>query len=160
MRIGQGIDVHKLIENRELIIGGVTIPYHLGLEAHSDGDVLIHALCDALLGAAGLADIGQHFPDNDERFKNVDSRELLTHVMSIINHAGYYVINADCTVIAQAPKMAPHIPEMRENLAKDCQASMSDINIKATTSEKLGYTGRGEGIAAMAVVLLGDATSS
>jgi len=159
MRIGQGIDVHKLVENRELIIGGVTIPYHLGLEAHSDGDVLIHALCDALLGAAGLTDIGQHFPDNDNRFKNINSRELLTQVIDSVQDAGYQLINADCTLIAQAPKMAPHIAKMRENLAKDCRVSMNDMNIKATTSEKLGYTGRGEGIAALAVVLLGDAST-
>lgn len=159
MRIGQGFDVHKLVENRELIIGGVSIPYHLGLEAHSDGDVLIHALCDALLGAAGLTDIGQHFPDNDERFKDINSRELLTHVIDIIRHAGYRLINADCTVIAQAPKMAPYIPAMRENLAEDCQVGMKEMNIKATTTEKLGYTGRGEGIAAQAVVLLGDANA-
>ena len=154
MRIGQGYDVHKLVQNRELIIGGVKIPYHLGLEAHSDGDVLIHALCDALLGAAGLTDIGQHFPDNDERFKNIDSRELLTQVIDIIRQTGYQLSNADCTVIAQAPKMAPYIATMRENLAKDCQVSVKDMNIKATTTEKLGYTGRGEGIAALAVVLL------
>ena len=156
MRIGQGLDVHKLVENRQLIIGGVTIPYHLGLEAHSDGDVLIHALCDALLGAAGLTDIGQHFPDNDDRFKNINSRELLTQVMDSVEDAGYQLINADCTLIAQAPKMAPHIAKMREHLAQDCRVSINEMNIKATTSENLGYTGRGEGIAALAVVLLGD----
>ena len=156
MRIGQGYDVHRLVDNRKLIIGGVDIPYHLGLEAHSDGDVLIHALCDALLGAAGLGDIGKHFPDTDDNFKDADSRSLLRNVIERLKSQGLKLSNADCTIIAQAPKMAPHIELMRSNLAEDCEVGINNMNIKATTTEKLGFTGRGEGIAADAVVLLSD----
>ncbi len=154
MRIGQGYDVHRLVENRKLILGGVDIPYEMGLEAHSDGDVLIHALCDALLGAAGLGDIGKHFPDTDDRFKNADSRELLRAVIQKLSAQNLRVGNADCTIIAQAPKLAVHIDQMRLNLAEDCGVDSANMNIKATTTEKLGFAGRKEGIAAEAVVLL------
>lgn len=156
MRIGQGYDVHKLVDNRKLIIGGVDIPHSQGLEAHSDGDVLIHALCDALLGAAGLGDIGKHFPDSDIAYKNVDSRELLKSVIEKIEQQGLTLGNADCTIIAQSPKMAPHIQSMCENLAADCKVDMRYMNIKATTTEKLGFTGRSEGIAAQATVLMNE----
>ncbi len=154
MRIGHGYDVHRFSENRPLIIGGVTIPHSHGLEAHSDGDVLIHAICDALLGAAGLWDIGHHFPDTDEAFKNIDSRLLLRRVMADLFERGWVVNNVDATVIAQAPKLAPFIPEMKSLLASDMAVSEDEVNIKATTTEKLGFTGRKEGIAAHAVVLL------
>ena len=156
MRVGQGFDVHRLVNDRPLVIGGVTIPHTQGLEAHSDGDVLIHALCDALLGAAGLGDIGKHFPDTDATFKNVDSRELLKQVIKKIKQQGLSLGNADCTIVAQEPKMSPHILNMRENLAADCDVSVSQMNIKATTTEHLGFTGRKEGIAAQAVVLLNE----
>jgi len=156
MRVGQGYDVHCLVDNRKLIIGGVDIPHDKGLKAHSDGDVLIHALCDALLGAAGLGDIGKHFPDTDESFKNADSRDLLRSVIEKITLQGLTLGNADCTIIAQAPKMAPHIHVMRENLAEDCNVSVERMNIKATTTEQLGFEGRAEGIAAQAVVLLNE----
>jgi 2-C-methyl-D-erythritol 2,4-cyclodiphosphate synthase len=156
MRIGQGYDVHRLVDQRKLIIGGVDIPHSKGLEAHSDGDVLIHALCDALLGAAGLGDIGKHFPDTDASFKDADSRVLLRAVMEKLQQRGLQLGNADCTIIAQAPKMAPHIEQMRNNLAQDCMVSVDNMNIKATTTEKLGFTGRQEGIAAEAIVLLKD----
>jgi len=154
MKIGQGYDVHKLVDNRHLIIGGVNIPHHQGLEAHSDGDVLIHALCDALLGAAGLGDIGKHFPDTDSSFKDADSRALLRTVMEKIKSQGLKLGNADCTIVAQAPKMSPHIDQMRHKLAEDCEVSIENMNVKATTTEKLGFTGRAEGIAAQAIVLL------
>ena len=154
MRIGHGYDVHKFAENRPLILGGVTIPHTRGLEAHSDGDVLIHAICDALLGAAGLWDIGHHFPDTDEAFKNIDSRILLQRVIKELADIGWQVNNIDSTVIAQAPKLAPFIPAMRELLADDLTISATAVNIKATTTEKLGFAGREEGIAAHAVVLL------
>lgn len=154
MRIGHGYDVHRFAENRPLIIGGVTIPHSHGLEAHSDGDVLIHAICDALLGAAGLWDIGHHFQDTDEAFKNIDSRLLLRRVMADLFERGWVVNNVDATVIAQAPKLAPFIPEMKSLLASDMAVSEDEVNIKATTTEKLGFTGRKEGIAAHAVVLL------
>ncbi|MBD3634147.1 MAG: 2-C-methyl-D-erythritol 2,4-cyclodiphosphate synthase [Methylophaga sp.] len=154
MRIGHGYDVHRFAENRPLIIGGVTIPHSHGLEAHSDGDVLIHAISDALLGAAGLWDIGHHFPDTDEAFKNIDSRLLLRRVMADLFERGWVVNNVDATVIAQAPKLAPFIPEMKSLLASDMAVSEDEVNIKATTTEKLGFTGRKEGIAAHAVVLL------
>ena len=156
MRIGQGYDVHRLVDKRKLIIGGVDIPYSQGLEAHSDGDVLIHALCDALLGAAGLGDIGKHFPDSDKNFKDADSRVLLRTVIEKLKSQGFKLGNADCTIIAQAPKMAPHIELMRSKLAEDCEVSIENMNIKATTTEKLGFTGRGEGIAAEAIVLLNE----
>ena len=154
MRIGHGYDVHRFAENRPLIIGGVTIPHSHGLEAHSDGDVLIHALCDALLGALALWDIGHHFPDDDAEFANIDSRILLRRVVADIQQRGWVLANADLTIIAQAPKMAPHIPQMRALLAEDLAVNLNQINIKATTTEKLGFVGREEGIACHAVVLL------
>jgi len=157
MRIGQGYDVHKLVDNRRLIIGGVDIPHSQGLEAHSDGDVLIHALIDALLGAVAAGDIGKHFPDTDASFKNADSRELLRQVINLTEFSDYKIENADCTIIAQAPKMLPFIKQMRENLAADLGINIDQINVKATTTEKLGFTGRKEGIAASAVVLLATA---
>ncbi len=154
MRIGHGYDVHKFADNRPLIIGGETIPHSHGLEAHSDGDVLIHAICDALLGAAGLWDIGHHFPDNDIAFKNIDSRILLRRVVSDLSDRGWKIGNIDSTIIAQAPKMAPHIPAMRANLAADMAVTIDEVNVKATTTENLGFAGRKEGIAAHAVVLI------
>lgn len=154
MRIGHGYDVHKFTENRPLIIGGEIIPHTHGLEAHSDGDVLIHAICDALLGAAGLWDIGHHFPDTDASFKNIDSRELLRRVVSDLAGRGWQVSNIDSTVVAQAPKLAPYIPAMRDTLAMDLAVDADAVNVKATTTEKLGFTGRQEGIAAHAVVLI------
>lgn len=154
MRIGHGYDVHKFAENRPLIIGGETIPHTHGLEAHSDGDVLIHAICDALLGAAGLWDIGHHFPDTDASFKNIDSRQLLRRVISDLAERGWQVGNVDSTVVAQAPKLAPFIPAMRNILAMDLAVDVDAVNVKATTTEKLGFAGRQEGIAAHAVVLI------
>ncbi|MFH1605320.1 MAG: 2-C-methyl-D-erythritol 2,4-cyclodiphosphate synthase [Pseudomonadota bacterium] len=154
MRIGQGFDVHALVEGRNLIIGGVDIPYAKGLDGHSDADVLLHALCDALLGAAGMGDIGQRFPDTDARYKGADSRKLLREVSQAVQEAGYRIVNADATIIAQAPKMAPHIAAMVNNIAEDLGLSRGQVNIKAKTTEGLGLTGRGEGIAAEAVVLL------
>ena len=154
MRIGHGFDVHRFGDGERVVIGGVAIPHSRGLVAHSDGDVLIHALCDALLGAAGLGDIGHHFPDTHDCFRDIDSRRLLRHVMEVVANDGLAVGNADCTVIAQAPRMAPHISAMRDNLAEDLGVERNRINIKATTTEGLGYTGREEGIAARAVVLL------
>lgn len=154
MRIGHGFDVHALVAGRKLIVGGMEIPYHLGLAGHSDADVLLHAICDALLGAAGLGDIGRHFPDSDARFKGIDSRELLRETARLIAAAGYAVGNIDATIIAQAPRMAPHISDMRDNIAADVGAAADCVNVKATTTEKLGFTGRGEGIAAEAVCLL------
>ncbi|HDZ16109.1 MAG TPA: 2-C-methyl-D-erythritol 2,4-cyclodiphosphate synthase [Methylophaga aminisulfidivorans] len=157
MRIGHGYDVHRFLENTPLIIGGVTVPHTHGLEAHSDGDVLIHAICDALLGAAGLWDIGHHFPDDDDAFKGIDSRVLLRRVIADLKDAGWLVGNVDSTIVAQAPKLAPHIPMMRDYLAVDMQIAPSAINIKATTTEKLGFAGRKEGIAAHAVALIRQA---
>jgi len=154
MRIGQGFDVHRLVPGRRLVIGGVDIPNEQGLDGHSDADVLLHALCDALLGAACLGDIGRHFPDTDSRYKGADSRMLLREVSRLVREAGYRIVNIDATIIAQAPKMAPHIPAMANNIAGDLGLSHGQVNIKATTTEGLGYTGRGEGIAAEAVVLL------
>ncbi len=154
IRIGHGFDVHAFAPDRLLIIGGVTIPYPLGLAGHSDADVLLHALCDALLGAAGLGDIGQHFPDTDERYRGVDSRHLLRQVIGQLHQTGWDVINVDATIIAQAPKMAPHIPDMHRHIAADMLIEQGQVNIKATTTEKLGFTGRGEGIAAEAVCLI------
>ena len=154
MRIGQGFDVHALISGRKLVIGGVDIAHDKGLDGHSDADVLLHALCDALLGAAALGDIGRHFPDTDGRYKNVDSRALLREVSRLVQEAGYRVVNIDATIIAQAPKMAPHVPAMVNHIAADLGLSRGQVNVKATTTEGLGYTGRGEGIAALAVVLL------
>jgi len=154
MRIGQGYDVHAFGEGDAIVIGGVTIPFSRGLVAHSDGDVLIHALCDALLGAAALGDIGQHFPDTDSAYRGIDSRELLRYVKALIADQGLTLVNADMTLIAQDPKMSPHISAMRENLSADLNCGTEQLNIKATTTEKLGFEGRGEGIAAQVVVLL------
>jgi 2-C-methyl-D-erythritol 2,4-cyclodiphosphate synthase len=154
MRIGHGYDVHRFGPGDRVILGGVTIPFQQGLEAHSDGDVLIHALCDALLGAIGAGDIGRHFPDTDPAHAGADSRELLRRVMALVGRAGMRVANTDATLVAQAPKMAPHIESMRQNLAADLQVAVDRVNVKATTTEQLGFTGRGEGIAAHAVVLL------
>ena len=154
MRIGQGFDVHALVPGRKLIIGGVDIPNAKGLDGHSDADVLLHAVCDALLGAAAMGDIGRHFPDTDARFKDANSRALLREVSRLVQDAGYRVVNIDATVIAQAPKMAPHIPTMVNNIVADLGLSRGQVNIKATTTERLGFSGRGEGIAAEAVVLI------
>jgi 2-C-methyl-D-erythritol 2,4-cyclodiphosphate synthase len=154
MRIGSGFDVHQLVEGRKLIIGGVEIPYAKGLLGHSDADVLLHAICDALLGAAALGDIGRHFSDADAKYKNIDSRILLRETARMVANAGFRIGNVDATIIAQAPKMAPHIESMVENIATDLGIAMNAVNVKATTTEKLGYTGRGEGIAAEAVALL------
>lgn len=153
-RIGQGFDVHAFGPGNHIVIGGVNIPYEHGLEAHSDGDVLLHALADALLGALALGDIGHHFPETDARYANVDSRKLLRQTVALVNRKGYRLVNADVTLIAQAPKMAPHIEAMRANIATDCGVVPGDISVKATTTERLGFPGRGEGIAAQAVVLL------
>lgn len=154
MRIGQGFDVHAFGEGSFLTLGGIKLPFDRGFIAHSDGDVLIHALCDALLGALGLGDIGQHFPDTDPAFAGIDSRLLLRQVVEKMHQQGYQLGNADMTIIAQAPKMAPHLPAMRTCLSEDLQVAPSQVNIKATTTERLGFTGREEGIAAQAVVLL------
>ncbi len=154
IRIGHGFDVHAFVEERRLIIGGVDIPHERGLLGHSDADVLIHAVCDALLGAAGLGDIGKHFPDSDPRYKGIDSRKLLRHVAALLDERGWKVGNVDATIIAQAPKMAPHILAMRTNLAHDLSMDVSSMNVKATTTEKLGFTGREEGIAAEAICLI------
>jgi 2-C-methyl-D-erythritol 2,4-cyclodiphosphate synthase len=154
MRIGQGFDVHQLVSGRKLIMGGVDIPYEKGLLGHSDADVLLHAICDAILGAAALGDIGKHFSDADPKYKDIDSRVLLRVVAEKIKEAGYRVGNVDATIIAQAPKMAPYISQMVANIATDLGIEANAVNVKATTTEQLGYTGRGEGIAAQAVALL------
>jgi len=154
IRTGQGYDVHKLVEDLPLVLGGVAIEYEKGLAGHSDADVLIHSLCDALIGAAGKGDIGQHFPDTDSSYHNIDSRVLLRNVVSMLEKDDWKIVNADLTIIAQAPKMAPHIPEMRRLLATDMKIDEKQLNIKATTTETLGFCGRGEGIAALAVVLI------
>ncbi len=154
MRIGNGYDVHAFTDGSFITLGGEKIPHNKAFLAHSDGDVLIHALCDALLGALALGDIGHHFPDNDAKFENIDSRELLKHVIKIIHDKGYILSNCDCTVVAQAPKLAPYITDMRVNLAKDLAVETDAVSVKATTTEKLGFTGKSEGIAAYAVVLL------
>lgn len=154
MRIGQGYDVHKLVSDRRLIVGGVDIPYDKGLLGHSDADVLLHAVCDALLGAAALGDIGKHFPDSDERFRGIDSRKLLRHTVSLIKNEGYAVGNIDATIIAQMPKFRPYIDQMRKNIAEDCGVEEKNINVKATTEEGLGFTGEGKGISATAVCIL------
>ena len=154
IRIGQGYDVHRFIDEGDVILGGVKVDYEKGLEAHSDGDVVLHALSDALLGAAALGDIGKHFPDTDPEFKGADSRVLLRHVYGIVQQKGYQLVNADITIIAQAPKMAPHIVGMCTNIAEDLQVEIDCINVKATTTEKLGFEGRKEGIAVQAVVLV------
>ncbi len=154
MRIGQGFDVHALVPGRKLILGGVHIPHHLGLEGHSDADVLLHAICDALLGAAGLGDIGRHFPDTEAQYADIDSRVLLRDVAKKLAARGLRVANVDATIVAQAPRMAPHFAAMATNIASDLGVASGVVNLKATTTEGLGYTGRGEGIAAMAVALL------
>ena len=154
MRIGHGYDVHRFGSGHEIVLGGVHIPHTRGLEAHSDGDVLIHAVCDALLGAIGEGDIGRHFPDTEPVNAGIDSRVLLRRVIQLVHQAGWVLANMDATLVAQAPKMAPHIAAMRENLASDMAAHPAQVNVKATTTEKLGFTGREEGIAAHAVVLL------
>ena len=156
MRIGQGFDAHAFASGRKLVIGGVVIPHEKGLAGHSDADVLIHAVCDALLGAAGLGDIGAHFPDTDARFKDIDSRKLLREVAQLLRERRLEVVNVDSTVIAQAPRLAPHMAAMRENLAADLGIAPSAVNVKAKTTEKLGFVGRGEGVAAEAVALLKD----
>lgn len=154
MRIGQGYDVHAFGEGEKIVIGGVVIPHQRGLVAHSDGDVLLHALCDALLGACALGDIGKHFPDTDMQYRNADSRALLRMVFAKVKAKGFRLANADMTIVAQAPKMAPYIERMVSNVAEDLEALLEQVNIKATTTEKLGFTGREEGIACYAVVLL------
>lgn len=154
MRIGHGYDVHRLTENRKLILGGVPIPYEKGLLGHSDADVLVHAVMDSLLGALALGDIGKHFPDTDPKYKGADSIELLKHVTGLINEHGYTLGNLDATVIAQAPKLAPYIEQMRKNIADAIGCDISQVNVKATTEEKLGFTGDGSGISAHCVCLL------
>ena len=154
MRVGQGFDIHALVDNRKLVIGGVVIPYKKGLAGHSDADVLLHAICDALIGAAALGDIGAHFPDTDPRYKDIDSRKLLREVGKLLTENGWRIINIDATIIAEAPKMAPHIPAMVKNIAQDLAIDVGDVNVKAKTNEKLGYIGRGEGIMAEAVACI------
>jgi len=154
MRIGHGFDVHALVPGRKLIIGGVEIPYARGLAGHSDADVLLHAICDALLGAAGLGDIGRHFPDSDPRWKDADSRHLLREVTALLREQGLKILNVDSTVIAERPRMAPHIEAMRANIAADLEITVADVNVKAKTTERLGALGREEGIAAEAVALV------
>ena len=155
-RIGQGIDVHKLVEGRDLWIAGVKIPYHLGLLGHSDADVALHALCDALLGAAAMRDIGYHFPDTDPNYKGADSRVLLRRVKEMLTEKGYSIGNVDITIAAQAPKLLPYIPTMAQNIADDLEINLNCVSVKATTTEHLGFTGRGEGIAAFAIALIND----
>ena len=154
MRIGHGYDVHRLVEGRTLILGGVNIPYEKGLLGHSDADVLVHAIMDALLGAAALSDIGKHFPDSDDSYKNADSIELMRKVIDLISEKGYEIENIDSTIIAQAPKLAPFIEKMRENIAAVCKIDIEQVNVKATTEEKLGFTGEGLGISAHAVCII------
>ncbi|MDQ5878738.1 MAG: 2-C-methyl-D-erythritol 2,4-cyclodiphosphate synthase [Pseudomonadota bacterium] len=154
IRIGQGFDVHALVPGRKMIIGGVDIPHDKGLLGHSDADVLLHAVTDALIGAAALGDIGRHFPDTDERWQGADSRVLLRATVGLLAQAGWRVVNVDSTIVAQQPKMAPYIPQMVENIAADLMIASGEVNVKAKTSERLGFTGRGEGIAAEAVVLI------
>ena len=151
MRIGHGFDVHRLVVGRKCIIGGVQIAHEKGLDGHSDADVLLHAICDALLGAAALGDIGKHFPPSDDTYKNADSRALLRHVVVLLKAKNFVVNNIDVTVICEAPKLSPHTAQMCANIAADCNVDVSQVNVKATTTEKLGFTGRGEGIAAEAV---------
>jgi 2-C-methyl-D-erythritol 2,4-cyclodiphosphate synthase len=154
IRVGHGFDVHQLVAGRKCVIGGVDIPHEKGLEGHSDADVLLHAICDALLGAAALGDIGKHFPNTDPRYKDIDSRAFLRRVATLLKEKHYLIVNIDATVIAEAPKLAPYIGEMCTNIANDCGLLQDAVNVKATTSEKLGFTGRGEGIAAEAVCLI------
>jgi len=154
MRIGQGLDVHALVAGRKLVIGGVEIPHHKGLAGHSDADVLLHAICDALLGAAALGDIGRHYPDSDPKYSDIDSRNLLRDVAAKVKQQGYKIVNVDATIVAEAPRMAPHVARMIGNIAADLGIQPAAINIKATTTEQLGFIGRGEGIAAMAIALI------
>jgi 2-C-methyl-D-erythritol 2,4-cyclodiphosphate synthase len=154
IRIGNGFDVHALVAGRKLILGGVTIPFDRGLDGHSDADVLLHAVCDAILGALALGDLGMHFPDTDPRWKGADSRVLLRHVASLATKEGWRIGNLDATLIAQAPKLAPHVPAMRANLVEDLGCDLGDVSVKATTTERLGFTGRGEGIAALATIVV------
>lgn len=154
MRVGEGFDVHALVEGRPLVIGGVTIPFDKGLAGHSDADVLLHAICDALLGAAAQGDIGRHFPDSDQTYSGADSRKLLREVGSIVGKSGFRIGNIDSTIIAQLPRMSPYIPDMVANIAHDLKIDAASVSVKAKTTEHLGFTGRGEGIAAKAVVLL------
>jgi 2-C-methyl-D-erythritol 2,4-cyclodiphosphate synthase len=154
MRIGQGFDVHALVAGRKLVIGGVEIAHERGLAGHSDADVLLHAVCDALIGAAGLGDIGAHFPDTDEKYRGIDSRKLLREVKDLLAAGGWRIVNIDATVIAQAPKLARYIPAMRQNIATDTGLDAGEVNIKAKTAEKLGFIGRGEGIAVEAIALI------
>lgn len=154
MRIGHGYDVHRLTPGRALVLGGVRVPYEKGLLGHSDADVLLHAVCDALLGAAALGDIGRHFPDSDPAYAGIDSRVLLRHCAQLVHKAGYAVENIDATLLAQRPKLAPYLPEMVQNIAADCGIAVGQVNVKATTEEGLGFTGSGEGMAAHAVCLL------
>ena len=154
MRIGHGYDVHRLVNDRKLIMGGVEIPFELGLLGHSDADVLLHAICDALLGAAALGDIGKHFPDNDNAYKNIDSKILLQKTVELLNQKGYKISNIDSTIIAQKPKLASFIPQMKENIARLCNIDENCVNVKATTEENLGFTGALEGISAHAVCLI------
>lgn len=156
MRIGNGYDVHGLVEGRDLILCGVNVPYERGLLGHSDADVALHALCDAILGAAALGDIGRHFPDSDERYRGISSMLLLEHVVGLVLEKGYKIGNADITIVAQKPKLAEYIGQMRENVARALKTACDRVNVKATTTEKLGFEGRGEGISAYAVVLLED----
>ena len=159
LRVGQGFDVHALVAGRRLVIGGVEIPHDKGLLGHSDADVLLHAICDAVLGAAALGDIGRHFPDSDARYKGIDSRELVRHCAALVRAAGYAVANVDATIIAQAPRMAQHVAKMVANIAADLGIDASRVNVKATTTEGLGFTGRGEGIAAQAICALAPTAS-
>ena len=154
MRIGQGFDAHRFSDSGRLVLGGVEIPFDKGMEAHSDGDVVIHALCDAILGALALGDIGQHFPDSSETYKGIDSRILLRHVVELMQQQQHRIHNVDITIIAQAPKLASYLPAMRDILANDLHTALNNVSLKATTTEHMGFTGRGEGIAVMAVVLL------
>ena len=154
MRVGQGYDVHQMIDGRPLMLGGVHVPYEKGLAGHSDADVLLHAICDALLGAAALGDIGQHFPDTDERYKGVDSRDLLRHVKSLLQEKSQNIMNIDATIVAQKPKLASYIPAMRATIAEDLNIEIGQVNVKATTTEKLGFEGRGEGISSYAIALI------
>ena len=160
MRIGQGFDVHALVAGRRLVVGGVTIPFERGLEGHSDADVLLHAIADALLGAAALGDLGRHFPDGDATWKNADSRALLRHVGALVIAQSYGIGNVDATIVAQAPKLAPYLDAMRANIAADLQCDVQRVSVKATTTEHLGFAGRGEGIAALATVLIVAAASA
>lgn len=154
MRVGLGYDVHKLVEGRKLIIGGVNVPHETGLLGHSDADVLVHAVMDSILGALALGDIGKHFPDTDERYKGADSIKLLEFVYNLIREKGYVIGNIDCTIIAQSPKMAPHIPDMRANIARCLNTNIENINVKATTEEGLGFTGTKQGISSQSICLL------